>query len=181
MAVAFRGKADFTTMPWRNGLGHTVEMARGDGAEGFLWRISRAAVTQNGPFSTFPQIDRILFMLSGAGLIFNFGDGRTETLNTPFAHLAFPGDAPLDCTLLDGPCEDLNLMVDRRWGTARAQLHRQSAEPACAAISAFIALNGSWQANGQQLETRGMALATGEASLHLTGAGTLLQADFAPR
>ncbi len=181
MAVEFLGEADFITMPWRNGLGQTVEMARGDGAEGFLWRISRAAVAQNGPFSTFPQIDRILFLLSGTGLIFNFGDGRTETLNTRFAHLAFPGDAPLDCRLLEGPCEDLNLMVDRRWGTARTQLHRYAAQPACAAISAFIALSGSWQANGQQLETGGMALATGEASLHLTGAGALLQADFAPR
>ena len=58
---------DFRTMPWANGKGVTVEMARADGPEGMLWRLSRASVVEDGPFSIFPGLERNLTVLTGPG------------------------------------------------------------------------------------------------------------------
>jgi environmental stress-induced protein Ves len=45
----------FKEIPWKNGQGITCELrvCHGDLGEGFLWRLSRARVTRNGPFSDF--------------------------------------------------------------------------------------------------------------------------------
>ncbi len=101
-------------MPWRNGLGVTTELAREDGAGavGFLWRLSRADVACDGAFSNFPGVDRILLLLSGAGLKLAFS-GREMTLDKPYDTASFAGDEPVDCILADGACKDFNIMVDR--------------------------------------------------------------------
>ena len=66
-------------MPWMNGKGITHEIAvsstlseggdlsRGGGgsAAPFLWRLSMADLTGSGPFSTIPDVDRILVLLDG--------------------------------------------------------------------------------------------------------------------
>ena len=54
---------DYRVMPWKNGGGTTTEVAvspEGAGLDHFDWRISMARVEQDGPFSTFPGIDRTL-------------------------------------------------------------------------------------------------------------------------
>ena len=45
---------DFKVMPWANGKGQTVEMWRQDRDGALLWRLSRAAVVEDGDFSNFP-------------------------------------------------------------------------------------------------------------------------------
>jgi environmental stress-induced protein Ves len=180
LTIEIRGNADFITVPWRNGLGQTTELAREDGEAGFVWRISRAEVTQNGPFSVFPHVDRILLLLSGAGLLFDFGAGNVQRLDKRFGSIRFAGDAPVHCDLIDGPCRDLNMMVDRRWGTAQLIRHHGSANAACAPISVFCSLEGAWQIEGQALERDGLAVARNEVftPVRLTGSGTLVQVDF---
>lgn len=49
--------SEFITMPWKNGLGETIElMVQGaneqDINQGFLWRLSIASVTEDGAFLT---------------------------------------------------------------------------------------------------------------------------------
>lgn len=66
--------ADFRPMPWANGKGVTIELARADGPGGMLWRLSRASVAENGPFSIFPGIERNLTILTGPGFDL-IGDG----------------------------------------------------------------------------------------------------------
>jgi environmental stress-induced protein Ves len=180
LTIEFRGNADFITAPWRNGLGQTTELAREDGEAGFVWRISRAEVAQNGPFSVFPHVDRILLLLSGAGLLFDFGDGNVHRLDSRFDSIRFAGDASVHCDLIGGPCRDLNIMVDRRWGTAQLIKHHDDTKAVCAPVSVFYPLDGTWRVDGQALEPGGLAVARNQllAPVRLTGSGTLAQVDF---
>lgn len=109
---------DFTEMPWKNGGGITTELFRiPDTAGGFLLRISRAKVEKDGPFSFFPGIDRKLLILKGAGCRLAFPD--KEEVLVPGKILEFPGEAPIDCKLLDGSLIDFNVMINRIWGSAK--------------------------------------------------------------
>jgi len=65
------GPDTFLAMPWRNGLGTTIELLKQDLPEdgGFAWRLSMAEVTTDGEFSNFSGYDRTLLLLVGKGLI----------------------------------------------------------------------------------------------------------------
>jgi environmental stress-induced protein Ves len=105
-------------MPWKNGGGTTLELAADPpGATletGFRWRLSSAVVAASGPFSAFPGLERWLLLLEGAGMDLDFGHRGRMALPEPLRPLRFSGDWPAVATLLDGPCTDLNLMVDPR-------------------------------------------------------------------
>lgn len=109
--------AGFQAMPWRNGGGTTWEIARGrfsDGPEAeWHWRFSLAEITRDGPFSAFPGIDRLLSVVSGAGINLSVEGAAPRRLHA-LEDIEFPGEDRVDCTLVDGPTRDLNLMVDRR-------------------------------------------------------------------
>ncbi|MEM7564997.1 MAG: HutD family protein [Pseudomonadota bacterium] len=51
---------EYISMPWRNGLGTTIELTKKEGttAPGFYWRFSMADVRHDGPFSDFSGYDR---------------------------------------------------------------------------------------------------------------------------
>ncbi|GGB33986.1 hypothetical protein GCM10011502_03790 [Oceanisphaera marina] len=118
------GANDFIDMPWKNGGGVTRELYRLPGVPGsdFGLRVSMARVGQSGPFSFFPNVDRILMLVEGAGFKLDL-NGQLKTLDTPFVPLAFCGEESVDCTLLGGECLDFNVMSDRRWGRAELQVH----------------------------------------------------------
>lgn len=106
--------ADLKPLPWKNGGGITREVAifpPGADMNGFLWRVSMAQIASDGPFSIFPGVDRILYLLSGGGLGLRVA-GRDHALR-PGERLDFPADAAAEAWLQDGPVEDLNIMVDR--------------------------------------------------------------------
>jgi len=85
--------ADYTTMPWANGKGRTIEMLRVE-AEGRLkWRLSRASVVENGDFSLFPGIERNLTVLTGPG--FDLVGKGLHLAARPLAPVEFPGDLPV--------------------------------------------------------------------------------------
>lgn len=103
-------------MPWKNGGGETLELAiapAGAGLEDFAWRISSARVGAAGPFSNFVGVDRSLALLDGEGLCLRRGDGSSEELLSGGMAAYFPGEEPIEATLLDGPVNDLNLMTRR--------------------------------------------------------------------
>jgi len=100
--------------PWKNGGGVTREVAAfppGAGMDRFDWRVSIADVGTDGPFSIFPDIDRTLTILSGAGITLDMGGDTLRLL--PGRPVSFPGDQPAAAALLDGPVTDLNVMSRR--------------------------------------------------------------------
>jgi environmental stress-induced protein Ves len=111
----------FRAMPWRNGGGTTWEIARGridgrskgDGDGYWHWRVSLAEIAADGPFSTFPDVDRLLTVVAGAGIDLTIDGAEPRRLDRGDS-IQFRGEAAIGCTLVAGPTRDLNLMVDRR-------------------------------------------------------------------
>lgn len=112
-------KSQYRRSTWKNGLGFTDQIAifpeSSDLRLGnFLWRISSAQIQQDSPFSPFPDHDRVLVILRGAGvrLTHDYGDGEGETVKLPLlAPYDFPGDVPSKCELLSGPVLDLSVFL----------------------------------------------------------------------
>ncbi len=117
--------ADGRLMPWKNGRGSTLELAvepAGATLEtGFQWRVSSAEVLVSGPFSAFPGMARWLVLLEGAGFEIDFGPHGRVNLTAPLVPIHFSGDWSAMAFLVDGPCRDLNLMVDPRLYRARLE------------------------------------------------------------
>lgn len=104
--------------PWRNGGGLTRELLVWPGGEVWKARLSVADVNASGPFSRFDRIERWFAVLEGAGVELRIGGGRQQ-LTTDSAPLRFSGEAPVDCTLVDGPTRDFNLMAAPGCGSLR--------------------------------------------------------------
>ena len=125
--------ADYRTMPWKNGLGITHEIAALRDEEdlrsgGFTWRLSIAEVSASAPFSPFPGCDRIIVLLHGDGMLLHSGEHGSHRLEQPLSPYAFSGDWSTDGTLLGGPCRDFNVMVDRRRMKATVQVQRTGSQ-----------------------------------------------------
>ena len=63
--------AGLATLPWKNGSGSTTEIAIDPPSatfDDFHWRISLATISENGPFSVFPGVERTLALVDGHGL-----------------------------------------------------------------------------------------------------------------
>ena len=115
--------------PWKNGGGvtrellcweapsPTPELEREHRTDQPAWalRVSVADIDRDGPFSSYPEIDRVFAVLDGAGVDLEIDGDRS--LMTPVSHpLAFAGEAAVQCLLTGGPSRDLNLMVRRAAG-----------------------------------------------------------------
>ena len=110
--------ADARRVPWKNGRGITEEIAVGPAgtsfeAGDFGWRVSRAAVTEAGPFSPFPGIDRVLVVTDGEGLVLTQGAGAAPVTVRRLAPHAFRGDEPTAATLVGGGVRDFNVFTRR--------------------------------------------------------------------
>ena len=112
-------KKDYPRATWKNGLGHTDEIAiYPPGAElkkaDFLWRVSSARIENAAPFSIFPAHDRVLVVLEGNGLklTHTFEEGNEDLVEVlPLSPYEFPGDVPSRCQLINGPITDLSVFV----------------------------------------------------------------------
>jgi uncharacterized protein len=103
--------ASYRIMPWANGRGQTVEMLREDGPEGLRLRLSIATVAEDGAFSLFARIDRVLTVISGPG--FYLTGAGVHLHAAPLRPVAFPGDIAIGATDVIAPSEDFNVMTSR--------------------------------------------------------------------
>jgi environmental stress-induced protein Ves len=118
-------EADYVTVPWKNGGGWTQEILKVPAeANSFDWRLSLATIENAGPFSPFIGYDRTLVLVRGAGVELDFGPDGKAVLRAPGQLTAFDGAWQTQCTLIDGPSSDLNLMVRREQAEAQTRLIR---------------------------------------------------------
>jgi uncharacterized protein len=122
-------RAQYRSMPWRNGMGVTVEIAREPGVgNDFDWRLSLATVASSGPFSNYAGYGRSVTLIAGEGFHLGIGDQEPVIMDRPGATALFPGDAATHCTLVNGPATDLSLMV-REPGTIISVTRIQGVAP----------------------------------------------------
>ncbi len=115
MSVTVHQSAQYDRQRWRNGGGWTQEVARSlPGAAGvdWTWRVSIAEIETDGPFSQFPNVERLLVLLDGTGMQLTV-DGQSHELIEQYVHMRFSGEAHIECSLIDGPTRDLNVMWRR--------------------------------------------------------------------
>jgi len=108
--------ASYRQMPWKNGGGTTTEIAvfPQSAMEGeFDWRVSMAVINEDGWFSEFLQIDRVLGILEGKGVYLSISGAENVEIASDVAPFGFPADAPTYARLIDGPVIDLNVMTRR--------------------------------------------------------------------
>jgi environmental stress-induced protein Ves len=118
---------DFRRMPWKNGGGETIEIAVSpDNAHwgNFEWRVSMAHVTQSGPFSSFPDVDRSLAIVSGEGLRLSIGSQKAVTVEAHSAPVSFRGEEDTKGALIKEAVLDFNVMTHR--DRFRHELTRQT-------------------------------------------------------
>jgi len=109
--------AELPAIPWRNGGGVTREVVAsgasvasgGSDPEDFDWRISIADVSQPGPFSAFPGVDRVITLVEGERMELVV-DGVVHVLGL-HESLSFSGASLASCSLPAGPTRDLNVMT----------------------------------------------------------------------
>lgn len=102
-------------VPWKNGGGSTREififpanssLEKAD----FMWRLSAADVKAQGPFSTFPDHERLLTLTSGTEVLLEFPDLRRAL---KFGQvIRFNGELEVEAVLTAGPVSDLGLIYD---------------------------------------------------------------------
>jgi environmental stress-induced protein Ves len=104
-------------VPWKNGLGATLEIATDAVAPGgeWTWRLSIADVPSRAEFSIFPGIDRFIACLAGPGLNLDRAGARS-LVPREGAALPFAGEEPVTGEPLGRGVRDANLMLRRdRW------------------------------------------------------------------
>lgn len=90
-----------------------------DENQGF-WRFSIADVSQNGPFSKFPGLSRILTVTEGEGLYLDSPDARYQVVaHEPFA---FSGETEIEGVLINGLVQDFNVIFDSTFWSADAKV-----------------------------------------------------------
>ena len=164
---------------WRNGGGSTrqiaIDPAAADLASGFRWRVSCAQVASDGPFSVLRGVDRSLWLLRGNGMRLDV-DGTDVVIDRPWQRFDFAGEAAVAARLLDGPCEDLNVMTARGKVVADARVAtlpaQQSLEVPAAAQRLVVVLAGTAGSSG------GCVLGAGDA-LRLDGSRELTVTSIA--
>jgi len=107
--------ASLRSAPWKNGGGSTTEIAiapAGASFENFEWRVSLATIAQDGPFSSFPGIDRSLALVDGDGVLLDFGDERV-VLSPSEPLIEFAGEDTVHATVTGANTTDFNVMTRR--------------------------------------------------------------------
>ena len=104
-------RAEYREMPWANGKGVTVELAKAERDGRLLWRLSMATVAEDGPFSIFAGIERNLTVLDGPGFRL-LGDG-VDLECAPLVPVAFAGDVPVRAVTGGAVSTDFNVMTAR--------------------------------------------------------------------
>lgn len=103
----------FKTIPWKNGLGSTTELAISPNSTlaDFDWRLSIATVANDGVFSDFSGYERNLILIEGNGLTLKHDSGQVDELSQLLDIANFDGGWQTDGLLTNGTIKDFNIMA----------------------------------------------------------------------
>jgi hypothetical protein len=174
--------SDLIETPWKNGGGITRNIAEGRTPLHTAWRISRADVAQDGAFSDFAGLSRILTVVAGAGMDLLHPGGTLRAALWEPVH--FDGALPVQSRLLDGPLTDFNLMFDPTLCIGTVHVHRGpraiTITPAAAGTSVIHVLAGQPRLDAQALGVADTAFLSGAAHLTLAKGDAALEVSLAP-
>ncbi|WP_244928980.1 HutD family protein [Nocardioides sp. W7] len=168
---------------WRNGLGWTTQIHAEPSDLDWSWRLSLAESDATAAFSSFPEVDRELILVSGSGLRLTSPGAAAVTLRSGQSH-RFAGEQEVEGEPLGGPTRQLNVMWRRQGLSAAVTLHHSpesltlpgdaGAQVAVHAIAGGAAIEVvDDTAELHQGETALVDGPTGPVVIRLTGVGVL--------
>ena len=115
----------FKPIPWKNGLGHTTELAINSGGnlDNFDWRLSIASVVNDGDFSNFSGYQRNLVLIEGEGIILDHRNGEIDKLTNLLDIAQFDGGSKTYGSLVNGGIKDFNIMTKQNSYTAEVNCY----------------------------------------------------------
>ena len=127
--------ADYPALPWKNGRGVARQIAvfpADAGYETLDWQVSRPTIERDTPFSRLAGLDRQFMIVSGKGATLRVRGAEDsvdfeQRIDRPLEPFAFRGDWDVDCTLVAGPVEVLNVMTRRGRAAARIEIREVTA------------------------------------------------------
>jgi environmental stress-induced protein Ves len=120
-----RKHGTYRRMPWRNGRGFTLEIARQPTrGEDFAWRLSLADIDRDGDFSAYPGYRRALVLVAGERLRLRFRGHGNRTLDPTHRVVRFEGEWETHCAIPRGRCTDLSLIVHKGSGARSGSVVR---------------------------------------------------------
>jgi environmental stress-induced protein Ves len=110
-------KNDYQNMPWKNGLGQTMELFKSHLSKkstplDYDFRLSIATLDAPTPFSFFPDYKRIIMLQQGNGFRLHKPDSLTNkviVIDNLQAQHTFLGTETIHAEIIDGPCLDFNI------------------------------------------------------------------------
>lgn len=151
---------DREPQPWRNGRGVQYEItANGPLPDDWTWKLSTADITENVPFSVFPDVSRQFCVAHGNGVELTI-DGVRHVC-PPRSITPFAGDSEVHARLLNGPMKALNLMT-RNGDKARLDVVGQ--DHSRSGVIAVVAIDG---ASEVEIEGRPVVLQALDSVLEL--------------
>lgn len=122
-------------IPWKNGRGTAHQIAVSPATAGYDaldWQVSRPEISADGPFSSFPGLDRQFMLVAGDGLTLRIRSARENLafdrrIDAPLEPFAFRGDWEVACVLHGGPVRAFNVMTRRGRAGARLEIAEASA------------------------------------------------------
>ena len=161
---------ELVDVPWKNGGGITRNIAKGLADDRTAWTISRADVAQDGPFSDFAGMTRVLTVVSGGAMELQ---APTHTITARmWQPVHFDGALKVKSSLTDGPLTDLNLMFDPILCDGSVTIRRDPFKGLVArpehGLLAFHVLAGAPEINAvHTAEGDTMFIDSNDAALHL--------------
>ncbi|MFD1210555.1 HutD family protein [Arthrobacter sp. GCM10027362] len=167
---------------WANGRGRTrvisrrPDVAAGETAGGFIWRLSLAELEADADFSTLPGIDRVFVLATTGPVIINV-ESMASILKLGQA-ARFPGEASVTVTLPAGsPQLGLNLMTRQDSCTGELSVEFRDGEvhldPDEGVISTMVLAGRARLIDGRTLKELD-TLVMGDEAQRLTTHGALL-------
>lgn len=108
-------QAMFRRMPWKNGKGETLELMKVEDDKGVKCRISQASIADSGTFSDFTGLERHLVLIAGNGIRLSHQSEPDDLSHHDLLQVldiaTFNGGDLTSSELIEGPIEDLNIMV----------------------------------------------------------------------
>ncbi|TCK30910.1 hypothetical protein EV667_1014 [Ancylobacter aquaticus] len=170
-ALRVIGPSDYRRVPWKNGGGVTQDvllLPEGASHEDFDVRISLAPIVEEGPFSSFPGIDRHITRLSTTPLALAFANGTRALAR--LEPLYFDSVLQPHSLLPEGPAWVINVMTRRGRWHAQVMPATGGNGPLLAAPEGGLvmlhAVTGTWQvgdAVGSVLVRPGETMVAGDA------------------
>lgn len=173
--------------PWKNGGGVTRNIASAQINGATVWRLSMADVSQDGAFSYFSGLMRILTVIKGDGMTLKSDKGDLQA--DLWAPVRFDGAAKIFAALNADALTDLNLMFDPQYcegavATVRGP-HRQLLKPNGQRRYAVHVLAGNADFNSdtqlQAGDTLLLASNSGQLNLGKDAAALLITIDLNPQ